>query len=166
MGLDNWTILIINLCYNKVCARNGTYKTVIIMFKRVTFVFALLFTNIAMAQEITLEADALPDIASGTPVVQDLSATGTVDNTELIVGSSTELLSPAEIATSSATSTIDLATSTEFGAFSTSSTSTVSTTTVETEESTTENLTPEEEKLFDLVYGGFEHFVLVVLGWE
>ena len=144
----------------------GTSKTVIIMFKRVTFVFALLFTHSAMAQTLEVSVPAPPDtFASGTPVVMELSATGTVATGSVPLPGLTAS-SSAEVETITLELGTTTATTSEFGAFGTSTGSTtVSTTSVE-EESTPSLPEEEGQRLFDLVFAGFEEFVRITLGWE
>ncbi|MFW0871153.1 MAG: hypothetical protein ACKKL4_01710 [Patescibacteria group bacterium] len=150
------------------------------MFKRVAIVFTLLFAHSALAQvsagiPVAISSDK---INLDSPVVAVSGATGTAIYGGLISASSTSTTSPAEMtATSSASVKATSSVAIGSGALDTSSTTTVSTTTYvdETEEDTEtspasvktiQKAEVREHKLFDLVYGGFERFVFITLGWR
>ena len=139
------------------------------MFKRVFLVLTLLFAQSVSAQQVTVEQNALDENAqaSSSPVVAFESATGSVEQDEPGLMAINVLVTPAEATTTET----DISTSslivTGHGASSTSSTSTASTT-VETEESTSTQVsnTDSKDKIFNLVFAGFEDFVEKVFGWE
>ncbi len=135
------------------------------MFKRVTIICALLFANTAGAQTFTSESGVLfNENTLDKPVVTVSTATGTILDVEP-TGTSILLTPPAEVSTSTVVTSSSTLVISGVGASSTSSTTTVSTTTRETEEST-ETTQGDKEKLFDLVYAGFQEFVRITLGWE
>lgn len=166
--MDKGTIYLVNICYTNIC----TTITIVVhktefMIKRVFLVLTLLFAQSVFAQQVSVNQNALSPISieKGPPVVTVTSATGSIIISE-IVGSTTALqLPPAEAATSSASTSTSSLIVTEFGAFGTSSTSTVSTTT-EIEEGTSTTLKNDEQRLFSLVYAGFEKFVERYFGWD
>jgi hypothetical protein len=150
------------------------------MFKRVAIVFTLLFAHSALAQASTETLGAISSEQSNldSPVVAVSGATGTTTQEALTSTSVSSTTSPAEMATTTSTSAQRASSAvTENGALGTSSATTVSTTTLvdETEEDTetsaaqvrtVEQAQVREQKLFDLVYGGFEEFVRVTFGWQ
>lgn len=140
------------------------------MIKRVSLVAALLFANIAFGQSATSVTEISNAASSSldTPVVMDLSATGMVTQTgSTTATTSDDKVSPAEISTSTGAIATSTGTTTETGAFGTSTGSTtISTTTIETEESTTKLTAEQKQRLFNLVYEGFQEFVRITLGWE
>ena len=146
----------------------STNQTVI-MFKRVFLVLTLLFAQSVFGQQIPVEQIPLDENAnaSSSPVVAVISATGSVEQDEIVTVEIVAPVTPAE----AATTTINTGTSslivTGLGASSTSSTSKASTV-VETEESTSIILNQEEadDKFFSLAFAGFEKFVETFFGWE
>lgn len=126
----------------------------------------LLFAHIAFGQSIVDEADATSSTVLDTPVVQNLSATGVVEYTGEVSSTTVATTSPAEMDVATSVDRFLPTTITELGALGTSDESQVVLAALaETEESTP--ISPKQQaRLFDLVYGGFEEFVRVVLGWE
>lgn len=150
------------------------------MFKRVAIVFTLLFAHSALAQGNidVLDATSSENTKLDSPVVTVSGTTGTTTHEVSQSASTSSTTSPAEMASTTWTSVQASSSAvTENGALGTSSATTVSITTNidETEEDTETGLVRvqtnseievREQKLFDLVYGGFEEFVRVTFGWQ
>lgn len=137
------------------------------MFKRVTLLFALLFTNIAMAQSVETSVTAPSVISTDNPVLIETIATGTATTTEE-TASTTDGLPSAEVTSTIGTTSSSTVAESESGAFGTSTGTTsseVSSTTVEEEHANVPD-NQDNSGFFNLVYAGFEEFVRITLGWE
>jgi len=129
----------------------------------------LLFAQSVAAQEVALVSNVLDKNAQASlsPVVAVEGATGSVEQDELDALEVIVEVSPAEATTTETEISTSSLIVTGPGASSTSSTSTVSTT-VETEESKSTQVSSagSKDKIFSLVFAGFEDFVEKVFGWE